>query len=272
MGRANCEHVSARAQHTLALDGAQRILEREKVLGQSLRAEQRRREVEPDSAVTGSADGLPRWLTPDRGMNDPALSGAWRQHLAERRRLITTRVRADGRTLAAHTPIWTSELGPLPPSDSAERARWEVTAGEIHAWRQLHDWRDREDRALPQESEVSAADRADLARLRTRQTPETTPARKPGATSGLPSLGDRVAARRPLRSRNDSNAPTSRCGASSSVNRPSSAGDIAIVSSPHWFRSLKALRMYRSEERSSAPIFSLDQPWVPWHLRLAGPV
>lgn len=195
-GQSDLEHVSTRAQHTLALEDAQRILEREKVLDQSLRAEQRRREFEPDRAVTGSADGLPRWLAPDRGMNDPALPGAWRQHLTQRRRLITSRVRADGRTLAANTPAWTRELGPLPASDSAERAQWEATAGEIHAWRQLHDWRD-QDRALPQESEVSAPDRADLARLRTRLAPETTPARKPGAISGgLPSLGDQVAAAR----------------------------------------------------------------------------
>ena len=193
-GHTDREHIRARAGHVLDLEDARRILERESTLDRTIRAEQRRREVEPDRPVVAAADGLPRWLAPDRGMDDPALSPAWRDHLAERRRLLATRLRSDGQALALRREPWTRDLGPTPAQGTPERARWEDTAGQIKAWRQLHDYSD-EQRALPEPTEVPAHDRADLEQLRSRLAPAPgAPAKSRGVP--LPSLKERVAAQR----------------------------------------------------------------------------
>src|SRR5699024_3891847 len=84
--------------------------------------------------------------------------------------------------------------GPTPAQGTPERARWEDTAGQIKAWRQLHDYSD-EQRALPEPTEVPAHDRADLEQLRSRLAPAPgAPAKSRGAP--LPSLKERVAAQR----------------------------------------------------------------------------
>ena len=69
-----------------------------------------------------------------------------------------------------------------------------AAAGQIKAWRQLHDYSD-EQRALPEPTEVPAHDRADLEQLRSRLAPAPgAPAKSRGVP--LPSLKERVAAQR----------------------------------------------------------------------------
>lgn len=189
------EHIAARTSHVLDLEQARRILERESTLDQTIRAEQRRRDVEPDRAVPSPSDGIPRWLAPDRGADDPHMPTAWREHLTARRSFLATRLTADGKALAFRRVPWTRELGPVPPEGTPERSRWESTAGQVNAWRQLHDYTD-QTRALPDPADVQGRDRADLEVLRSRLAPR--PARGPAErTTRLPSLKAQGEAQRP---------------------------------------------------------------------------
>lgn len=195
-GQTDTEHVTARGAHVTDLEEAQRILERDSVLDQTIRAELRRREVEPDHALAPAADGLPRWLAPDRGMADEAMPTAWREHLAERRQFVSERLLADGRALAMRRDPWTRELGPVPPADTPQRAQWENSAAQIKAWRELHDHTD-DTRALPSPDEVSSEDRGDLDQLRARLAPRRPEPRSAGPRpAALTSLAERVNAQR----------------------------------------------------------------------------
>lgn len=195
-GQTDSQHITARGAHVTDLEDAERILERDSVLDQTIRAELRRRETEPDYALTPPADALPRWLAPDRGMDDSAMPVAWRDHLAERRHFLAARLRADGQALALRRDSWTRELGPVPPPDTPQRARWESSAGQIEAWRELHDHTD-EARALPGPDEVPAEDRADLEQLRERLAPRRAEPRTAGPRpASLATLQDRVQAER----------------------------------------------------------------------------
>lgn len=195
-GETDAEHIRNRPDHVLDLEEARRVLEREATLDQTIRAEQRRREVEPDHTPAPPTDGLPRWLAPDRGMDDPSISPAWRDHLVDRRRFLAERLRTDGQALALRRDPWTRELGPIPAEGTTERQRWEDAAGQINAWRQLHEYTD-EARALPAADDVPARDREDLVQLRSRLTPSPAPRVKAGGrTTQLPSLKAQVEAQR----------------------------------------------------------------------------
>lgn len=193
-GLTDREHIAARAENTLALEDARRIYTRENTLDQQIRAEQRARAVEPDHVPAAPVDDLPRWIAPDRGMTDQHMPPEWKQHLAARRQLLTQRLQADGQALALRRPTWTRELGPVPEA-GPQRARWERTAGQINAWRDLHDYRD-DKRALPEVRQVPERDRADLAQLR-RELPRQKHATEAGQrTSSLQPMDERIAARK----------------------------------------------------------------------------
>lgn len=188
-GLSDQQHVASRVRTTLELEEAHRVYAREEVIDSSIRAELRRREVEPDHPVAVPTDGLPRWLAPDRGTGDPAMPVPWGEHLQERRQILKQRILADGAALAQSPPPWTRELGEIPAAGTRERRRWEAAAGQVQAWRDLHEHVDSE-RALPLPEEVEARDRSDLTQLRTVLHPVDT-ARPQAPTS----LADRVAAR-----------------------------------------------------------------------------
>lgn len=196
-GVSDREHVTQRAANTLSLEEARRVHDREAVMSAAIRAEVRRRAVEPDTTPTQPADAIPRWLAPDRGLADDAMPQAWRDHLAQRRAIIADRLAARGRALADGDQQWTRDLGPVPEAGTPERARWERSAAEVDTWRELHDWSD-EQRALPPVQEVPAADRADLTALRGHlAAPTPRPAAK--RSSSLGSMKDRVRAQRQAR-------------------------------------------------------------------------
>jgi len=193
-GETDIEHIAGRAGHVYNLETARSVYEREQIVDQMLRAEARRREVEPDRQITAPTDGLPRWLAPDRGMADPSMPTAWRGHLDQRRGLLAEQVRGRGQAIAVRRPAWTRDLGPVPPPGHPARDRWEQTAGLVDAWRTLHDYDDA-DTALPPVDAVTERDRSDLAELRSRlpKTPAPAPAQ---AAPGLGSMQERLDAAR----------------------------------------------------------------------------
>lgn len=193
-GQTDVGHIAERSGHVLDLEEARRVLDRETVLDQTIRAEVRYRQVEPDKVLEAPVDGIPRWLAPDRGMDDTQMSERWKSHLGERRAFLAAQLRADGQAIALRGDRWARVLGPVPPSESSQRSRWEQDAAQIHAWRQLHTYT-AEDRALPDLEDVPERDRADLEELRSRLTAQ--PAPGPGLRKvGLPSLQAQVEAQR----------------------------------------------------------------------------
>ncbi len=81
---------------------------------------------------------LPDWLAPSAALRDLDTPAAWRQHLAERRSVISERLAHNGALLAARPPTWARALGPVPKEQHELRTLWERTAALAEAWRTRH--------------------------------------------------------------------------------------------------------------------------------------
>ena len=109
---------------------AREQLQRATVIADRIRAERRLRDRLPHGpAPTPDNSGpLPDWLAPSAAVRDLDTPDGWRQHLVERRIVLSQRLEHNGALLAAEPPAWASVLGPLPQEGSELRALWERTA------------------------------------------------------------------------------------------------------------------------------------------------
>ncbi|WP_326581871.1 relaxase domain-containing protein (plasmid) [Actinacidiphila glaucinigra] len=82
---------------------------------------------------------IPDWAADRTCLTHPDTPGHWRQHLAERHRILARAVTARGHTLADHPPAWARPLGPPPPATSPNRrAAWATTCALVELWRTRH--------------------------------------------------------------------------------------------------------------------------------------
>ncbi|MFC1435329.1 MobF family relaxase [Streptacidiphilus sp. N1-3] len=110
------------------------------VIADRVAAERRLRRQLPDGpAPTPDHSGsLPDWLAQSAALRDQDTPAGWRQHLVERRIVLTERLQHQGVLLAAEPPAWSRPLGPVPGVDGELRALWERTAALVEVWRQRH--------------------------------------------------------------------------------------------------------------------------------------
>ncbi|WP_129840370.1 MobF family relaxase [Streptomyces sp. RFCAC02] len=121
-------------------DAARERLRRADIIADRVRAEQRlRRRLPHGPPPTPDQSGpLPEWLAPSAALQRADVPPAWRQHLEERRSVLTQRLAQVGALLATHPPGWTRPLGPVPPTGGELRQLWEHTAALTEAWRAQH--------------------------------------------------------------------------------------------------------------------------------------
>ncbi|MFG3229394.1 MobF family relaxase, partial [Kitasatospora sp. NPDC048194] len=127
-------------------DEARQQLERAEVITARVRAEQRLRQLLPDTAPVApdNTGPVPEWLAPREVERDQHTPPAWIEHLQVRREVIEERLRQTGQALAQDPPAWARSLGPVPPVDHELREAWERTAALADAWRTRRQVRDSE--------------------------------------------------------------------------------------------------------------------------------
>ncbi|MGW3308271.1 MobF family relaxase [Streptomyces sp. NPDC001073] len=115
-------------------------LRRAEATAARIRAEQHRRTLLPTGPVRAWNDlaPLPDWLAPATLVSADDTPRGWRQHLAERRRVLDNQLRVHGLALAATPPSWSTPLGSSPPEGTRLRPVWERTAALVAAWRTRH--------------------------------------------------------------------------------------------------------------------------------------
>ncbi|BDH10482.1 MobF family relaxase [Streptomyces hygroscopicus] len=121
-------------------DSARGRLKRAEIITARIRAEQRLREKVPHglAPVPNHAGDLPEWLAPSGAVRDTDTPDGWRQHLVERRLVLSQRLHEIGMVLADAPPAWARALGPVPVTGTELRTEWERTAALAEAWRVRH--------------------------------------------------------------------------------------------------------------------------------------
>ncbi|MEU1596663.1 AAA family ATPase [Streptomyces sp. NPDC005708] len=79
---------------------------------------------------------IPDWVADRHALVHPGTPGHWRDHLAERHRILARALRERGQVLAAAPPTWARPLGPPPPTSAPHRrAVWATTCALVELWR-----------------------------------------------------------------------------------------------------------------------------------------
>ncbi|MFE7779432.1 hypothetical protein ACFU5O_37370, partial [Streptomyces sp. NPDC057445] len=79
---------------------------------------------------------IPDWVADRHALTHPDTPLHWREHLAERHRILARSLTERGHTLAAEAPAWARPLGPPPPVTSPlRRAAWARTCALLQLWR-----------------------------------------------------------------------------------------------------------------------------------------
>ncbi|MFE7779440.1 C-terminal helicase domain-containing protein, partial [Streptomyces sp. NPDC057445] len=82
---------------------------------------------------------IPDWVADRHALTHPDTPLHWREHLAERHRILARSLAERGHTLAAEAPAWARPLGPPPPATSPlRRAAWARTCALLQLWRTRH--------------------------------------------------------------------------------------------------------------------------------------
>ncbi|MFE9882579.1 MobF family relaxase [Streptomyces sp. NPDC005784] len=144
VGRAAHQPVAAtRAERTANLqrqDTARERLKRAQLIAAKIRAEQRLRDELPHgpAPVLDNSGHLPDWIAPSAAVRDMDTPESWRQHLVERRFVLSERLEQMGFALAESPPSWARVLGPVPAAGTDLREQWERTAAVADVWRIRH--------------------------------------------------------------------------------------------------------------------------------------
>jgi len=133
---------TTRAERTANLhrqDTARERLKRAQLIAARIRAEQRLRDELPHAPapVPDAVGRLPDWIAPSAAVRDTDTPEGWRQHLVERRIVLSARLEQTGRALAQAPPPWAQVLGPVPLTGTELREHWERTAAVTDVWRTL---------------------------------------------------------------------------------------------------------------------------------------
>ncbi|MGX1886793.1 MobF family relaxase [Streptomyces sp. NPDC055287] len=126
--------ASTDRRHTFA----QAALARAQTVSDKITAELRLRERLPDHPPhRPSTQGtIPDWVADRHALTHPDTPHHWRDHLAERHRILTRSLLERGQTLATAPPGWARPLGPPPPLRSPRRrAAWATTCALVELWR-----------------------------------------------------------------------------------------------------------------------------------------
>ncbi|MGA5441908.1 MobF family relaxase [Streptomyces griseoincarnatus] len=121
-------------------DAARERLKRAQLIAAKVRAEQRLRDELPDgpAPVPDNYGHLPDWIAPSAAVRDMDTPEGWRQHLVERRFVLSERLQQMGLVLAESPPSWARVLGPVPVARTELREQWERTAAVAEVWRIRH--------------------------------------------------------------------------------------------------------------------------------------
>ncbi|MFC8660587.1 MobF family relaxase [Streptomyces sp. NPDC057199] len=135
--------AATRAERTANLHGqeaARERLKRAQLIAAKIRAEQRLRDELPHgpAPVLDNSGHLPDWIAPSAAVRDMDTPEGWRQHLVERRFMLSDRLGQMGLALAESPPTWTRVLGPVPVAGTDLREQWERTAAVADVWRIRH--------------------------------------------------------------------------------------------------------------------------------------
>ncbi|MEH0579562.1 MobF family relaxase [Streptomyces sp. B21-108] len=135
--------AATRAERTANLqsqDTARERLKRAQLIAAKIRAEQRLRDELPHhpAPVLDNSGHLPDWIAPSAAVRDMDTPEGWRQHLVERRFVLSERLEQMGLALAESPPPWTRVLGPVPVKGTDLREQWERTAAVADVWRIRH--------------------------------------------------------------------------------------------------------------------------------------
>ncbi len=134
---------ATRAERTTNLhrqDTARERLKRAQLIAAKIRVEQRLRDELPDgpAPVLDNNRQLPDWIAPSAAVRDMDTPEGWRQHLVERRVVLSERLEQMGLALAESPPSWARVLGPVPFEGTELREQWERTAAVAEVWRIRH--------------------------------------------------------------------------------------------------------------------------------------
>ncbi|MEU6357620.1 MobF family relaxase [Streptomyces sp. NPDC047072] len=134
---------ATRAERTANLhrqDAARERLKRAQLIAARIRAEQRLRDELPHRPVPAPdhSGHLPDWIAPSAAVRDMDTPEGWRQHLVERRFVLSERLEQMGLALAQSPPSWARSLGPVPLEGTELRGQWERTAAVAEVWRIRH--------------------------------------------------------------------------------------------------------------------------------------
>lgn len=132
-----------RAERTANLqrqDTARERLKRAQFVAAKIRAEQRLRDELPHGSapVLDNSGRLPDWIAPSAAVRDMDTPEGWRQHLVERRFVLSEQLEQMGLALAESPPSWARVLGPVPVAGTDLREQWERTAAVADVWRIRH--------------------------------------------------------------------------------------------------------------------------------------
>ncbi|MFE0773291.1 MobF family relaxase [Streptomyces sp. NPDC058861] len=119
---------------------ARAALTRAHAAGARIDAELRLRERLPDHAPPARTHReIPDWVADSHALTHPDTPDHWRNHLAERHRILARSLADRGHLLATDPPAWARPLGP-PPSTRSPRRRhaWATTAALVELWRTRH--------------------------------------------------------------------------------------------------------------------------------------
>ncbi|MEW2401972.1 MobF family relaxase [Streptomyces sp. NPDC046862] len=132
-----------RAERTANLyrqDVARERLKRAQLIAAKIRVEQRLRDELPHgpAPISDNSGQMPDWIAPSAAVRDMDTPEGWRQHLVERRVVLSERLEQMGLALAQSPPSWARVLGPVPVAGTELREQWERTAAVAEVWRIRH--------------------------------------------------------------------------------------------------------------------------------------
>ncbi len=192
---------ATRAERTANLhrqDTARERLKRAQLIAARVRAEQRLRDELPHApAPVPTFNGrLPDWIAPSAAVRDTDTPEGWRQHLVERRIVLSERLAQTGRALSETPPPWARVLGPVPLAGTELREHWERTAAVTDVWRTLRSVADDvpglgEQPADPRDAHAWTVFQRRIADIGRRARASAAARRRPDE----PSSGTRIAAR-----------------------------------------------------------------------------
>lgn len=140
-------------------DDARERVARAEVITAKISAEQslRRRLPHGPRHRSDHTGNLPDWLAPSDALRDPDTPKGWRQHMVERRLVLSQRLEEMGAILAEDHPAWARPLGPVPEQGKPLRQEWERTAALAEAWRTRHGAGEHEEGIGEQPAEAADA-------------------------------------------------------------------------------------------------------------------